>query len=310
MEPERLGRAPRAARRPARRRRASGRAADRRGARRGGRGGGAPRRAAASPRRRRRRRSCSPPRSARRATRWPTGSAPLSGCARTRPRAGAPRRDRPPVRRAAARPLRRRCGSSRRAGSAGGSAPGRAASWSPHGRFVVVWRGRRLAALDLRGRVRWSLLAPRPVTGALWSPSGFRVAYRSGQDLRVVAGDGTGDRLLDRRHVPADGVAARPRARARLPLRAPHRRPRRRPAAAGSPASASPTSARARVVGRRAAAVRRTSTARWRSTTRAGGAPAGSGCPAARPSPPSPPRAAARSWPSRAAGRRRRARSR
>jgi hypothetical protein len=71
------------------------------------------------------------------------------------------------------------------------------ASWSPRGRFVVVWRGRRLAAVDLRGRVRWSLLAPRPVTGARWSPSGFRIAYRSGQDLRVVAGDGTGDRLLD-----------------------------------------------------------------------------------------------------------------
>jgi hypothetical protein len=72
-----------------------------------------------------------------------------------------------------------------------------AASWSPHGRFVIAWHGRRLAALDRRGHVRWSLLAPRPVTGALWSPSGFRVAYRSGQDLRVVAGDGTGDRSLD-----------------------------------------------------------------------------------------------------------------
>ena len=29
--------------------------------------------------------------------------------------------------------------------------------------------------------MRWSLLAPRAVTTALWSPSGFRVAYRSGQ---------------------------------------------------------------------------------------------------------------------------------
>ena len=71
------------------------------------------------------------------------------------------------------------------------------ASWSPHGRFAVVWRDRRLAAVDRRGNVRWSLRSPRPVTNALWSPSGFRVAYRSGQDLRVVAGDGTGDRLLD-----------------------------------------------------------------------------------------------------------------
>jgi hypothetical protein len=71
------------------------------------------------------------------------------------------------------------------------------ASWSPHGRFVVAWRGPRLAALDLRGRVRWSLRTARPVTGAQWSPSGLRVAYRAGGDLRVVAGDGTGDRLFD-----------------------------------------------------------------------------------------------------------------
>ena len=72
------------------------------------------------------------------------------------------------------------------------------ASWSPHGRFVVAWRGDRVAALDRRGRVRWSLPARAPVTGAVWAPSGFRVAYRAGGDLRVVAGDGTGDRLLDR----------------------------------------------------------------------------------------------------------------
>jgi hypothetical protein len=73
-----------------------------------------------------------------------------------------------------------------------------AASWSPHARFVVAWKGRRLAALDRRGNVRWSLQAPRPVQGAVWSPSGFRVAYRSAGELRVVAGDGTGDRSLNR----------------------------------------------------------------------------------------------------------------
>ena len=73
-----------------------------------------------------------------------------------------------------------------------------AASWSPHGRFVIVWKGRRLAALDRRGHVRWSLQTARPVQNAVWSPSGFRVAYRSGGELRVVAGDGTGDRSLDR----------------------------------------------------------------------------------------------------------------
>src|SRR4051794_17559343 len=64
-------------------------------------------------------------------------------------------------------------------------------AWSPRGRFVVAWQGRRLAALDARGRVHWSLTAPARVTDALWSPSGFRIAYRIvGGGLRVVAGDG------------------------------------------------------------------------------------------------------------------------
>jgi hypothetical protein len=84
-----------------------------------------------------------------------------------------------------------RDGSRRRLGAWSG------ASWSPRGLFVVVWRGRRLAALDPRGHVRWSFEAPRPVTDAQWSPSGFRIAYRSGQDLRVVGGDGNDDRVLD-----------------------------------------------------------------------------------------------------------------
>jgi hypothetical protein len=73
-----------------------------------------------------------------------------------------------------------------------------AASWSPHGRFVITWKGRRLAALDRRGNVRWSLQTARPVQNAVWSPSGFRVAYRTAGELRVVAGDGTGDRSLNR----------------------------------------------------------------------------------------------------------------
>jgi hypothetical protein len=70
------------------------------------------------------------------------------------------------------------------------------ASWSPRGLFVVASRGRRLAALDPRGRVRWSLARPERVRDARWSPDGFRIAYRAGTNLRVVAGDGTGDHLL------------------------------------------------------------------------------------------------------------------
>jgi hypothetical protein len=71
-----------------------------------------------------------------------------------------------------------------------------AASWSPSGRFVAAVHGQRLAALDRRGRVRWSLTRPFPLAQPAWSPDRFHVAYRSGNGLRVVAGDGTGDRFV------------------------------------------------------------------------------------------------------------------
>jgi hypothetical protein len=72
------------------------------------------------------------------------------------------------------------------------------ATWSPRGLFAAVWRGGELSAVDPRGRVRWSL-PPRsqPVTAARWAPGdGFLVAYVSGGALRVVGGDGSGDREL------------------------------------------------------------------------------------------------------------------
>jgi hypothetical protein len=37
------------------------------------------------------------------------------------------------------------------------------------------------------------------ITGIRWAPSGVRIAYLSGREMRVVAGDGTGDGLLYRR---------------------------------------------------------------------------------------------------------------
>ena len=72
------------------------------------------------------------------------------------------------------------------------------ASWSPHGLFEVAVRdGRELAALDPKGRIRWTLARPA-VSDARWSGDGYRIAYRSGTALRVVAGDGTDDHLLAR----------------------------------------------------------------------------------------------------------------
>ena len=71
------------------------------------------------------------------------------------------------------------------------------ASFSPSARFVIATRGRRVVALEPDGDPRWSVTRPQPVADARWAASpGFRVAYRAGDTLRVVAGDGTGDRLL------------------------------------------------------------------------------------------------------------------
>lgn len=81
------------------------------------------------------------------------------------------------------------------------------ATWSPRGLFVAAVSGRMLSAVDPGGTVRWSLSADAPVTDARWSPSGFRIAYlttthRTGSTLRVVAGDGAGDALIDRSVAP------------------------------------------------------------------------------------------------------------
>jgi hypothetical protein len=75
------------------------------------------------------------------------------------------------------------------------------ASWSPHGLFVVASLGDGLAAVEPReGTVRWSLGRP-DVSLPSWggTRTDTRIAYFSGGSLRVVAGDGTGDRLLGRR---------------------------------------------------------------------------------------------------------------
>ena len=99
-------------------------------------------------------------------------------------------------------------------------------SWSPQAKYVVGHAGHRLAAVDpnAKGAVRWSLARSGAVHAARWAPDGFRVAYLNGRELRVVAGDGTGDAVLRHgRHDPAR-VAARRQIRARLlDARRPHR---------------------------------------------------------------------------------------
>jgi hypothetical protein len=70
------------------------------------------------------------------------------------------------------------------------------ASFSPNALYVVATRERQVVALEPDGDVRWTVTRPKPVADARWAPTpGYRVAYREGATLRVVVGDGTGDRL-------------------------------------------------------------------------------------------------------------------
>ncbi|HEU4598823.1 MAG TPA: hypothetical protein VFS26_03690, partial [Solirubrobacterales bacterium] len=65
----------------------------------------------------------------------------------------------------------------------------REATWSPHGLFLAATSGRTLTAVEPDGTPRWSIAAAARVEDPRWSPSGFRIAYRAGGELRVVHAD-------------------------------------------------------------------------------------------------------------------------
>jgi len=90
----------------------------------------------------------------------------------------------------------------------------REAAWSPFGAYVVAARTNELVALEPDGTVRWTLGRP-PVSRPSWggTRTDTRIAYLSGTTLRVVAGDGSGDRVV--------ATSAAPVAPVWLP-RAPH----------------------------------------------------------------------------------------
>lgn len=73
------------------------------------------------------------------------------------------------------------------------------AEWSPHGLYVVATEGNALVALDPDGGVRWQLTRRGPSLPR-WegTTTDTRIAYFTASGLRVVAGDGTDDHLLDR----------------------------------------------------------------------------------------------------------------
>lgn len=72
------------------------------------------------------------------------------------------------------------------------------ATFSAFGRYVATARGPRITVYALDGRRVWSLVEPTHVHGLRWSPDGLRLAYRAGDLLRVVDGNGEAPRTLGR----------------------------------------------------------------------------------------------------------------
>ena len=72
------------------------------------------------------------------------------------------------------------------------------AQWSPHGLFAVATTRNHLLALDEDAHVRWALTrAGAALPRWAGSLTDTRIAYLARSGLRVVGGDGRGDRLLD-----------------------------------------------------------------------------------------------------------------
>jgi hypothetical protein len=72
----------------------------------------------------------------------------------------------------------------------------REASWSPRRKNIVVAGHGEVAAVTPSGRPEWIRWHPDVSDPRWYGPDGYRVAYLSGHELWVVAGDGTGDHLL------------------------------------------------------------------------------------------------------------------
>jgi len=72
------------------------------------------------------------------------------------------------------------------------------AEWSPHGLYVVATERNELIAFDPDGGVRWKLARHDP-SAPRWegTMTDTRIAYLAASGLRIVAGDGTDDHLLD-----------------------------------------------------------------------------------------------------------------
>jgi hypothetical protein len=85
--------------------------------------------------------------------------------------------------------------------------PVSAAELSPHALYAVVGIGSSLVALAPGNRRPWVHKTGGRVVSAAWSPDGLKIAYvvarRHRDELRMIEGDGSPDRLLARNAGPA-----------------------------------------------------------------------------------------------------------
>jgi hypothetical protein len=91
--------------------------------------------------------------------------------------------------------------------------PATTAELSPQALYAVVGVGDSLVVFAPGKRRAWTHGTSGPVVAASWSPDGLKIAYvtrgMSGNELRLIEGDGDNDRLLD-----PDVAALKPRWRA------------------------------------------------------------------------------------------------
>lgn len=79
----------------------------------------------------------------------------------------------------------------------------RGAAWSTSGQFVAAWRSSELVGVDpAEPELPLWQVDGKAIADARWSGDDFRVAYRSGRALRVIDGNGDGDRRLARGIAP------------------------------------------------------------------------------------------------------------
>jgi hypothetical protein len=76
-------------------------------------------------------------------------------------------------------------------------------SWSPHAKHIVVASGHTVAAIRPDGALRWRHTLPARVHDPRWSPNGLHVAYRAGDRMHLIWGNGINDATLHGRAAPA-----------------------------------------------------------------------------------------------------------